>query len=114
MPPEAWISLAATNGALLLFVVYLVQDRKIHQAAVQGNHEEWRGWLAKENQNQKDWMAEQNRIWRSWVDDRDRIHIEAMRQAAETRHIRDGELMTTIKHLDQQVGALMEIMRKAG
>lgn len=113
MPPEAWISLAATNGALLLFVIYLVQDRKIHQAAVRGNHEEWRGWLTKENEDQRQWMAEQNGIWRSWVEDRDRAHIEAMRQAAETRRERDKELMLTIKHLDQQVGGLTELMRKA-
>lgn len=112
MPPEAWISLAATNGALLLFVVFLIQDRKIHQATVQGNHEEWRGWLSKENENQRNWMSEQNKIWRSWVEDRDRVHIEAMRIAAEARQERDRELVATIKHLDQQVGALTELIRK--
>lgn len=111
MPPEAWISLATTNGALLLFVIYLIQDRRIHQKAVQNNHEEWRGWLSKENKSQREWMADQSNIWRSWVEDRDKAHIEAMRRAAEARQDRDRELMLTIKHLDEQVGKSMELLR---
>lgn len=93
-----------------IFVYFVIQSNNAHQASVQANHEEWRGWLARENKTMRDWMTGQNKIWRAWVDERDKSHVATMQQMAESRGQRDRELIGIIEHLDEQIERLTELI----
>jgi hypothetical protein len=105
------IGLLAQIPLVGIFVYFVIISNRNHAGSVQRNHEEWRSWLVLQRNSELAWMAEQNETWRRWQDTRDNLHIQAMETARQEWASDRHELMETLKHLDQQTGQLIELLR---
>lgn len=108
MSPEL-IGMLVQIPVVGVFIYFVLQSNKAHQANVLANQVERQAWLSSQNAQWQNWLASQNNQWQGWIEEQNRIYLTKMVSDAERSRVERRQLIEALRNLDGEISRLSTI-----